>query len=130
MDSRERVLTAVNHERPDRVPVDLWAEPGVWERLRTDFGVATDDDVRKALAVDIRYLYPVYPQDTYSGGIRQNMWGERWTKTSTIFGLEWEHTKGALHEAQSLSELEAFPWPTCDQVDYSHLREEVNRYEG
>ncbi len=130
MDSRERVLAAVNHQRPDRVPVDLWAEPGVWERLRTDLRLATDDEVREALGVDIRYLYPVYPADTYTNGIRQNMWGERWAKTSTVYGLEWEHTKGALYDAQSLAELEAFPWPTCDQVDYSHLAEEVKRYEG
>lgn len=130
MDSRERVLAAVNHERPDRVPADLWAEPGVWDRLRTDLGAATDEEVRKALAVDIRYVYPVYPADTYSSGIRQNMWGERWAKTSTVFGLEWEHTKGALHDAESFSELEAFPWPTCDQVDYSHLAQEIEGYEG
>jgi uroporphyrinogen decarboxylase len=71
----------------------------------------------------------VYPADTYANGIRQNMWGERWAKTSTVFGLEWEHTRGALYDAQSLSELEAFPWPTCDQVDYSRLKEEVRRYE-
>ena len=130
MDSRERVLAAINHERPDRIPADLWAEPGVWDRLKKDLGVATEEEVREAFAIDIRYVSPVYPEDTVTNGIRQNMWGERWAKTSSIFGLEWEHTRGALSDAQSLPELEAFPWPTCDQVDYSRLKEDVRRCEG
>ncbi|HVO38050.1 MAG TPA: uroporphyrinogen decarboxylase family protein, partial [Spirochaetia bacterium] len=130
MDSRERVLAAINHERPDRIPADLWAEPGVWERLRKDLGAASDEDVRQEFEIDIRYVSPVYPEDTYTNGIRQNMWGERWAKTSSVFGLEWEHTHGALQDARSLSELEAFPWPTCDQVDYSRLKDDVRRWEG
>jgi uroporphyrinogen decarboxylase len=58
------------------------------------------------------------------------MWGERWEKTSTVYGLEWEHTRGVLFDAQTVSDLEAFPWPTCDQVDYSRVAEEVRRCEG
>ena len=58
------------------------------------------------------------------------MWGERWEKTSTVYGVEWEHTRGVLFDAQSVSDLEAFPWPTCDQVDYSHVAEDVKSAEG
>ena len=130
MDSRERVLAAVTHARPDRVPVDLWAEPGVWSRLRRDMGLATDEAVRDALSVDVRYISPVYPADTFTNGVRQNMWGERWEKTSTVFGVEWEHTRGVLHAAQSLRDVEAFPWPSCDQVDYSRLSKDVKAAEG
>jgi len=130
MTSRERVLAAINHERPDRIPADLWAEPGVWERLRKDLGAGTDEQVREAFDIDIRYVSPIYPADTVTNGIRQNMWGERWAKTSSVFGVEWEHTRGALQDAQSLAELEAFPWPVCDQVDYSRVKEDVRRCEG
>lgn len=130
MDSRERVLAAVAHETPDRMPADLWAEPGVWERLRRDLGLATEDAVREALGVDIHYVSPRYPSDTVSGGVRQNMWGERWEKVSTCFGLEWKHTRGALHDAETLAEARAFPWPNCDQVDYSGVAAEVRHHEG
>jgi uroporphyrinogen decarboxylase len=130
MNSRERVLASISHEQPDRVPCDLWAEPGVWERLKKDLGADSEEAVRKSLDIDIRYISPIYPADTITNGIRQNMWGERWEKTSTVYGLEWEHTLGVLAEAQTLSDLEAFPWPTCDQVDYSHVAEEVRRCEG
>ena len=130
MDSRERVLAAISHQPPDRVPCDLWAEPGVWERLKRDLGAKTEEDVRTVLDVDIRYISPIYPPDTITNGVKQNMWGERWEKTSTVYGLEWEHTRGVLFDAQTQADLEAFPWPTCDQVDYSHVKEEVRRCEG
>jgi uroporphyrinogen decarboxylase len=130
VDSRERVLASIRHERPDRIPCDIWAEPGVWQRLKKDLCVDCEETVREALAVDIRYISPVYPADTIVKGVRQNMWGERWEKTSTVYGLEWEHIPGVLFDAQTVSDLEAFPWPTCDQVDYSHVAEEVRRCEG
>ena len=130
MDSRERVLAAINHQKPDRIPCDLWAEPGVWERLRNDLGVKTDEDVRQLFEIDVRYISPEYPADTVEGGVKQNMWGERWEKATTVYGTEWEHVMGALGGAQSLADVEAFPWPTCDQVDYSGIPEQVRRAEG
>lgn len=130
MDSRERVLASINHQKPDRIPCDLWAEPGVWERLRRDLGVGTDEEVRRALEVDVRYISPEYPADTITDGVKQNMWGERWEKTTTVYGTEWEHVQGVLWNAQGLADLEAFPWPTCDQVDYSVVADQVRRAEG
>jgi uroporphyrinogen decarboxylase len=130
MDSRERVLASVNHRPPDRVPADMWAEPGVWDRLKRDLGCGTDDQVRERLAIDVRYISPRYPEDTLSHGVRQNMWGERWEKTSTVYGVEWEHTRGVLFDAQGVADLEAFPWPTCDAVDYRHVAEDVKRADG
>ena len=42
MNSRERMLAVINHERPDRIPTDIWATPEVWEKLRAHFGAETD----------------------------------------------------------------------------------------
>jgi len=47
--SRERFFTSVRHERPDRVPLDLWARPEIIEQLRAHFGT---HDVEDALGVD------------------------------------------------------------------------------
>jgi uroporphyrinogen decarboxylase len=35
-----------------------------------------------------------------------------------------------LFDAQSRADLEAFPWPTCDQVDYSRVKEDIRRCQG
>lgn len=130
INGRERVLAAINREQTDRVPADLWAEPQVWERLARDLGVSTPDEVRRRLDIDLRYITPIYPPDTLTNGVRQNMWGERWARANTPWGQDWEHIDGALAEASSLEELAAFPWPTCDDLDYSPLAEQCDRYEG
>jgi uroporphyrinogen decarboxylase len=130
MDGRERVMASLARQRPDRVPADLWAEPGVWERLKKDLGVPTEERVREALEIDVRYISPIYPADTFTAGIRQNMWGERWEKVETCFGREWEHTRGALHDAAGRRDIEGFPWPTCDEVDYSGVAAQVKAAAG
>jgi len=123
---RERVLAALAHEQPDRVPVDLWAEPSVWLRLQQALGCDVPAEVCAALEVDVRYVEPVYPADVVRAGVRQNMWGERWREADTAMGREWQHIDGALVGAGSLEELECFPWPACDQADYSGLVAQVD----
>ena len=49
MGSRERFFATVRHERPDRVPLDLWARPEVMRQLREHLGT---DDVDEALGID------------------------------------------------------------------------------
>jgi uroporphyrinogen decarboxylase len=68
---------------------------------------------------------PLYPAEVERDGVRQNMWGERWREADTALGRDWQHVEGALAGAGSLEELERFPWPTCDQVDYSTLGAQV-----
>jgi uroporphyrinogen decarboxylase len=40
-----------------------------------------------------------------------------------------EDIKGALATARSFSDLEAFPWPTVDDLDYSSLARQARRHE-
>lgn len=68
MNSRERVLTALAHRVPDRVPVDFLATPEVWDKLTAHFqtGAASIDGggffspereaVLQALSVDCRLI--------------------------------------------------------------------------
>lgn len=37
---RQRVLTALRHQQPDRQPVDFLATPEIWHRLQQHFGIA------------------------------------------------------------------------------------------
>jgi len=50
---RERVLTAVAHREPDRVPADGFFRPEVWERLYRHFGTRDEEQVRRHLGMDI-----------------------------------------------------------------------------
>ena len=80
--------------------------------------------------VDVRYVSPVYPPDVISNGVKQNMWGERWMMANTPWGKNWEHVNGVLADVSSLGEIEAFSWPSCDDVDYSSLAQQCDRYDG
>jgi hypothetical protein len=78
MNSRERVLTALRHERPDRTPCDFWAEPPTWSRLLAHAGYSDRDQLLDALAIDVRHLAaPAPPERPVVGDVLQNFWGER-----------------------------------------------------
>jgi len=130
MTSRERVLTALRHERPDRTPRDFWAEPPAWKRLLAHVGYDEKDKLLDSLGVDVRHLEaPAPPERAIGGGTFQNFWGERFIYRPTPWGPLREDTQGALAGASSFAELEAFDWPTPDCLDRSQLNEQCRRYE-
>ena len=43
MTPRERWLSLLNNETPDRIPTDYWATPEVTQRLMREFGCADLD---------------------------------------------------------------------------------------
>jgi len=53
MSPRQRVLTAVAHGEPDRVPADGFFRPEVWTRLCRHFGTQDEETVRRHLGLDI-----------------------------------------------------------------------------
>lgn len=46
MKPKDRVLTAFDHQQPDRVPVDYASNPGIDHRLKDHFGVSRDDSMQ------------------------------------------------------------------------------------
>jgi uroporphyrinogen decarboxylase len=130
MTSRERVLAALCHQQPDRVPRDFWAEPPTWNRLLVHTGLADKDQLLDRLGVDVRHLLaPSAPERGVTDGVLQNFWGERFVQQPTPWGPMRHDVKGALAGARSLSELEAFEWPTPDCIDRSGLAEQCRRFD-
>lgn len=119
---RERVLTALSHQQPDRTPADFWAEPPTLNRLYACLGHRDHERLLRWLEVDVRHLSVPTPADVAVGpGIWQNYWGERFIYRDTPWGPMREDLAGALSEATTLSDLQAFSWPTPDLFDYSGL---------
>jgi uroporphyrinogen decarboxylase len=121
MNGRERVLAAINHVEPDRVPVDLWALPPVTGRLREHFGVEDDEGVWQALGVDLRSVWPNYvgPRlPTFDDGSWVDWWGLR----KRMVGPFEEVIEPPLADAQTVADVEAHPWPDPDWFDYDGLR--------
>ena len=130
MTPRERVLAALDHRQPDRTPRDFWAEPPTWNRLLAHYGHQDKNRVLDELGVDIRHLELEGPaEQAIGGGVYQNFWGERYVYRSTPWGPMREDARGALADARSLADLEAFPWPRPDQFDYASLSAQCRRWE-
>jgi len=55
MNSKERVLTALNHKQPDRVPLDGYFRQDVWAKLENHFKTNDAEEIMERLGLDIRY---------------------------------------------------------------------------
>ena len=129
MTPRERVLTALDHRRPDRTPRDFWAEECTWTHLLAHVGHQDKHRLLDGLGVDVRHLeIPAPPERAIGNGLYQNFWGERYIYRQTPWGPMREDVRGALAEATTLADLESFPWPSPDQFDYSTLPGQCRRW--
>jgi uroporphyrinogen decarboxylase len=126
MNHRERILTAIKHQPVDRLPTDIWATPEVWEQLRQYLGVTENLAVCDRLGIDgiidiaPRYIGPeLVRQDNYW----ENEWGMGFRVQSVEGGSYDEHVYYPLAQAETIADLEAYPWPSPDWYDYTVLPE-------
>lgn len=140
MTSRQRVLKALNHEIPDRVPIDLGGfQTGIhrkaYAELLAHLGIEDEiaildpvqqlaapcEEVLERFGVDIRYICAHGP-DSFKGSIEQNERdGRLWHDLKDEFGVVWsmpddqqlymDISHHPLAEA-AVKELAGYPFPT------------------
>lgn len=126
MTSRQRVLTACRHEEPDRVPLQVYLTPEIRAGLQAHFG---DCDIFEALGIDLRHVGAPYMVECRPGpgllgkAYSYDLRGAGCTRTQYQGGAYSEATELPFAEMDSLDEVEACPWPSPDDYDYSTLRE-------
>lgn len=123
LSSRERVLTAFAHQEPDRVPIDYFANPGIDARLKSHFGLRTDDDegLRRALGVDFFEVIPPYTGPKLHEEVpdRQiNIWGVRTRRVEHPTGVYWDFCDFPLKDADEEA-VARWPMPDPDAFDYA-----------
>ncbi|GHU67717.1 uroporphyrinogen decarboxylase [Clostridia bacterium] len=139
---RERVAEALNHREPDRVPCDLTIEPGIYRKLCEylslpfkpnwwdDWNHAYPDPlVLDKLGVDV---YHLLLKETPAGfTIEKNTfrdaWGVRKDKLQLPEGGSmYTLVDYPLKDAQSVADIESYPWPKPEEVvDVSGLEAEA-----
>jgi uroporphyrinogen decarboxylase len=129
MNSKERVLTTIAREEPDRVPVTYFGNGDIDRRLREHFGA---DNLDEAFGVDFRYVGAAYTGPRLhedKGDIKVSDWGVhvRWIEHDS--GGYWDYCTWPLREA-TFGEIEAWPMPDPDGFDYSGISEECDRLSG
>jgi uroporphyrinogen decarboxylase len=134
MDSRERVLLALEHKEPDRVPIDYWATSEVNAKLLKQFDFSSQEQLLQHFDVDFRYIEgPKYigpgqtirqdgSQEDHFGVIRRSvLYGE-----GAGAGTYSEVVLYPLQEATSVDEIENYAkWPRPEHFDYECVRQQA-----
>lgn len=152
--SRERVLTTLNHEKPDRVPIVLGASNATGikmvayrrlkkmlnfeapERYLYDFpelGTALiDEPMLERLHADVRAVLDREPKHILERNANRepdsmyvNSWGAGVTKAGPD---NWFPSYHPLAETHSIEDLEKYPWPDMDDpTRVAHVRAEAQK---
>ena len=132
MNHKERVLKALNHEEPDRVPFMYRDVPEVRSRLKKDLNLKTDDELFEHLDIDFRWVEPKYigPKLEIDNEHKRNIWGVEWkyTKFTDEAGY-WNEVSHPLKDITAPKVLGYYPWPQDDWFDFSNLENECNKYQ-
>ena len=119
MTSRERVQRALNHQEPDRVPMDYWATAEATRKLLKHLGCAGEREMYDRLHIDLpvtvspRYAGPAMPGDA-------DVFGCRYRDVDYGTGSYRECVHHPLAQYTSVAEIErGYRWPSPDWYDYS-----------
>jgi uroporphyrinogen decarboxylase len=137
MNSRERVFTALNHLQPDRVPIDFWATPEAFEKLKKYMGVVTKDAVLDRVGADIRYIdgprYVGPKLKLDKDGSRDDIWG---VPRKTVYIGDGERrvtyksvVRSPLQKITTVEEARHYDhWPSVDWYDFSGIEAQCEKY--
>jgi uroporphyrinogen decarboxylase len=154
MNSRDRVIKALNHQVPDRVPIDLGGfQTGIhkkaYSELLSHLGIEErieildpvqqlarpSEEILERFRVDIRYICAHAPDD-FKGRIEQNTRdGRLWHDLKDEFGVVWSmpdeqglYMDISHHPLASadIADIEDYPFPDgSDASRFTNVREEA-----
>ena len=131
MEPYERVMRAINHQVPDRPPLNYLATPEANANLKKYLRIEEDELLRQYLGVDIRYVGPrfVGPKDmvgvTSVKEAGRDFLGVVWKPVKHQYGIYNEIVFHPLAKATTVKEIKNYSWPSLDWFDFSHLKEEI-----
>ena len=133
MSSRERVLTALDHREPDRVPCWLGASPE-WKALAcAHLGLPDEESLLVYLGDDFRRVASRYAGPAHAHPTENLQYPDATYRTP--FGIE-RHGYGygmplnePLGDVRSVAEVDAYAWPDPEWMVVSDIREEALGYD-
>jgi uroporphyrinogen decarboxylase len=153
---RERVLAVINHETPDRLPVDFGGSPATginllaYQRLKRHLGLPgpvrvqnersilalADDAVFELFDVDLRLVLAYTAEDSRSRGLFDEAALTREAEYTDVWGVVRRRPPNGHYyvvrapfekEDLTLADLDAHPWPSPTETDAAGLRQEAER---
>lgn len=138
MTCRERALTAVKHQEPDRAPIDNWMVPEIKNKTMEYFGCGSYDELLDFLGVDFRNNYgPSYAGQSfkkYPDGTVEDLWGVK--RKTVVYGEGTAHqgsfsevAESPLEKMKTVEEIDKYDhWASPDWWDYSKLKADCMAY--
>jgi len=146
MTHRERVIAALSHQQPDRVPLDLGSTRDSsivvegYERLKAHFGIREEghtlisrmmrvvdvhEEILQALDIDLRGVFPAAPPDVFIGedGYRDEWGVERVRPPSSHY---YDQLSFPLSGEITIRDIASYHWPDPhDPIRRRGLKERV-----
>jgi len=150
MTSRERLRKVLNHQEPDRVPLDLGGIVSGITRVayhnlvkelnfpipsneylidRIQQLVKPDEKVLDRFQIGTRYAYQVIPPEIWSKDCPNTIWIDEWGIKRRFTGLYFDMIWHPLSQVESIDELKKLSWPNPhqDQSSYDFLLNQVEK---
>ena len=131
MTPKERVLMAIDHAEPDRVPLDCWLAPEIVGDLAQVLSVDLSKDrfaIGKALGHDILYgavgivdgFGSIYMEDRKVGdNLYRDKWGIGWRKQTQEYGCYCEFAE---HPLADKKQYDNYKWPTVEESEQAGIK--------
>jgi len=132
MTSKERVQSAINHEEPDKVPLDSWLAPEVAEKLiqLLDVDVSADSfALAKRLGNDFLYravgfcegFGTIYDDSKKIGdNLYEDALGIKWSRQEQEYGSYCEMVS---HPLENIEDWDSYQWPDPLKISKAGLEE-------
>jgi len=133
MNSRERVLSAVNRCGYNRIPVKHEGTPEINDMLMGHFGLKNMEQLLRVVGDDFRYVEPIYcgPElRKFPDGSIEGYWGERYKYARFEGGKYLEASFLPFAGVNSLDELDRSHFPKADWFDYSTIKQQCQALNG
>lgn len=133
MNSRERVLTAFNHQPPDRVPVWLGASPGFRQTAIAYLGLPDDESLSRYVGDDFRRVFSRFIGPEHASPYTNLPSGATFRSPFGILRHGYEGGQPMNHplrQVATLNEIHSYDWPNPDWMDVSHIAAEARCFRG
>jgi len=139
MNSKQRVLNAINHKPYDRIPVNFCANRFVRRKLMNWLKLNNHIDLLNHFnsdIVDLRdcvkpdYIGPGQQTFRLENGVTENFWGWRTKMVETPRGTEEQFCEFKLQQAETVEDLVNYNWPDPDWFDFSDFRQKLEPYKS
>ena len=131
MTSKQRVLAAVEHRLADRTPITFDAQGEVYHALHQHLGTTTREELFDRLNCDTWMVLPGNydcPRSEAGKRVKTTTWGYELTATKYSGGTYDEVTRSPLAGKNELSDIDTYPWPADDAIDFSTMPEQITAH--